>query len=100
MIGSIFIMFIDTAASSRYTIFNALNLAGGFDSSFRTGTKALCRAWYMAFFMPSCFMMGGVVGSRKACRSSSRSVNPLHHPSPVCLTASVGGFKSQNWCYL
>lgn len=67
---------IDFRLNCGYADFTVTHLTVGFDSSFSFGTKALCQSWYMAFFMPFAFMVGGVMGSRKGLAAR----NPLCQP--------------------
>ena len=55
-----------------------------------TQTQQLCAARYMAFFMPSQFMVGGVLGSRKARWLLSPLCKPGISSAAICFAAFVG----------
>ena len=64
-----------------------------------TQAQQLCAARYMAFFMPSQFMVGGVLGSREARRLLSPLSQPDTSSAAIGLRASVGGLYPYSGVY-
>jgi hypothetical protein len=84
---------LTTYNQRAYAEFTAPHWAGGLGGPNSSGAEAMCRK-SRGFFYASRFLVGGVVGGRKACRSLSPVRQPATSSIAHCLAALVDGFKT------
>jgi hypothetical protein len=75
----------------RYAMFAAPHWVVGFGRSFRKGAEALCHKVHSFFYALHFSMVGGVMGSREACRFLFPVDQPVTSSAAQSLVASVGG---------